>query len=138
MIALELAAQLKEAGLEWQPALHDFFSVPFPDLDHRIFVLSDMTINQEVLRGWPALTFSGAMEWALDYVLTMEVVWLPTETQLRQQLVAYAQPDEMQLNYTGTDYELVLCDGGYREQFRAATAEEVYGQALLAQMQRSG
>ncbi|MCB0028074.1 MAG: hypothetical protein KDE28_09225, partial [Anaerolineales bacterium] len=84
MIALELATQLKEAGLEWQPALHDFFSVPFPDLEHRVFVLSDMTINQEVLRGWPALTFSGAMEWALDYVLTMEVVWLPTEAQLRQ------------------------------------------------------
>ena len=30
MIALELAAQLKEAGLEWQPALHDFFLRPLP------------------------------------------------------------------------------------------------------------
>lgn len=138
MIALELATQLKEAGLEWQPALHDFFSVPFPDLEHRVFVLSDMTINQEVLRGWPALTFSGAMEWALDYVLTMEVVWLPTEAQLRQQLIARSQPEEMILTYNGTGYELVLSEAGYREHFSAATAEEVYGQALLAVLRRAG
>ena len=115
-----------------------FFSVPFPDLDHRVFVLSDMTINQEVLRGWPALTFSGAMEWALDYVLTMEVIWLPTEAQLRQQLTARSQPDEMTLTYTGSGYTLVLNEGGYREHFSAETAEEVYGQALLAVLQRAG
>ncbi|MCB0009235.1 MAG: hypothetical protein KDE09_19700 [Anaerolineales bacterium] len=138
MIALELATQLKEAGLEWQPALHDFFSVPFPDLEHRVFVLSDMTINQEVLRGWPALTFSGAMEWALDYVLTMEVVWLPTEAQLRQQLIARSQPDEMTMTYNGGGYELVLSEEGYREHFSAETAEAVYGQALLAVLQRAG
>ena len=136
MIALKLASKLKEAGLEWQPALHDFFSVPFPDLDHRVFVLSDMTINQEVLKGWPALTFSGAMEWALDYVLTMEVVWLPTESQLRQRLIALAQPDEMTLTYAGGGYELVLSEEGYREHFKAETAEEVYGQALLTILQR--
>lgn len=138
MIALELATQLKEAGLEWQPALHDFFSVPFPDLEHRVFVLSDMTINQEVLRGWPALTFSGAMEWALDYVLTMEVVWLPTEAQLRQQLIARSQPDEMTMTYNAGGYELMLSEEGYREHFSADTAEEVYGQALLAVLQRAG
>ncbi|MCZ7671506.1 MAG: hypothetical protein M5U34_32405 [Chloroflexi bacterium] len=40
-----------------------------------------------MLKGWPAITFHGTSEWALDHIFMEEVVWMPTEEQLRQELV---------------------------------------------------
>jgi hypothetical protein len=50
MISLSLAVKLKESGLTWQPTLHDFFAIPQPELEDRLFVLSDMTIDIEPRR----------------------------------------------------------------------------------------
>ena len=131
MIALELAKQLKDAGLEWKPATHDFFAVPFPDLDHRVFVLADMTINQEVLHGWPALTFSGAMEWAMDYILTMEVVWIPTETQLREEILARIETQPLTLTFADKECCVEFAHEAGQQRFVAGDAADAYGLALL-------
>src|SRR5512146_2882759 len=86
MISLALAQDLKEAGLSWEPAMHDFFAIPERGMDNRVFVISDIQSTVENLLGSPVVAFQGASEWALDYLVTSEAVWLPTESQLRQAL----------------------------------------------------
>ncbi|MBK8987798.1 MAG: hypothetical protein IPM39_17305 [Chloroflexi bacterium] len=136
MLSLALAIELKTAGLIWKPTENDFFAVPGSDLDDRIFVLSDMMAAQTTLRGWPAITFHGASEWAMDYILLSEVVWIPTEEQIRQELVFMLDRVEPNTHLTLT----LQTDGRYhlttnfQEQtltFAAPTAAEVYGRALL-------
>ena len=76
----------------------------------------------------------GAVEWALDHVMVAELIWVPTETQLRElledHLVGEPQPA----------LSLVSTPDGYRSeiQFREETlvfegfgVSEVYGTALL-------
>ncbi len=134
MISLALAQKLKEAGLVWRTSIHDFFAIPDRDLDERVFVLSDMMVTMELLRGWPAVVFHGTAEWAADYLLTHEAVWLPTESQLREQLEA-----ELAVR-NGRFHQLVCAEDGYKCElslanqplhFIAKTASEAYGQALL-------
>ena len=36
-ISLSVGQRLKQAGLEWVPATHDFFSIPDVDMDEKIF-----------------------------------------------------------------------------------------------------
>lgn len=133
MLSLELAQQLKNNGLTWQPRYHDFFMIPDTSLSDRAFVLTDMMASIEVLKGWPAITFNGAVEWALDYVLMQDAIWLPTEAQLRAEIE--------QRIAAGAGLALVRDRDGYRVEvttadeplvFRAATATDAYGQALLA------
>ena len=83
MISLPLARELKQAGLVWSATINDFFAIPDRGMDDRIFVITDLMANLDIFRGWPVVTFHGSAEWALDYILTTEVVWLPTESQLR-------------------------------------------------------
>ena len=45
MISLSLAVKLKNAGLDWVPELHHFFAIPESDLEHRKFVVSDMSVD---------------------------------------------------------------------------------------------
>ena len=97
MISVELATVLRDGGLEWRPALYDIFFIPDRGLDDRVFVLSDMTVDVQHLAGGAAITFNGAVEWSLDSILHGEVVWLPTEAQLRallgERLVALTRDD---------------------------------------------
>lgn len=132
MISLDLALQLREAGLQWQPALFDFFAAPQTALEDRVFVLSDMMAEIEILKGWPAITFNGAVEWALDYILQEEVVWMPREDQLRQLLEAKVGFFEL------TKTEQYLCTfhwQGQKHSFPADSASSAYGQALLYLLQ---
>ena len=78
MLSITLAEQLKEAGLFWTPALHDFFILPERDLDEQLFVISDMMVDVEKLRNQHLITFNGAPEWAMDYVLVSEALWMPS------------------------------------------------------------
>lgn len=134
MISLSLAIELKLAGLTWQPEMHDFFAIPQPDLEDRLFVLSDMTIDIQPLFGWQAITFNGAMEWSLDYIMTADVVWVPTESQLREmlqeRLLAEEQP-AVQLLSAISGYNCQITYDGILHEFEAATASDAYGQALL-------
>ena len=138
MISQALAVQLKEAGLVWHTSVHDFFAIPDRDMDGRIFVLSDMMVTMELLRGWPAMMFHGTSEWAMDYLLTHEAVWMPTESQLRENLeeeLAARNGRFIQLQRQDEAYACEILLGEKRMQFTAVDPSEAYGQALLELLQ---
>jgi hypothetical protein len=129
--------KLKQAGLVWRTSTHDFFAIPDHDMDERVFVLADMVAFTELVQGWPAVAFHGAAEWALDYIFSDEIVWLPTEEQLREALADQLQRDDTQ---SAVALGLAAEAGGYRcaigfrgqsLSFAAPTATEAYAAALL-------
>jgi hypothetical protein len=134
MISLTMARQLKEAGLTWIPAMHDYFAVPDRGLDDHIFVINDIMAYVEIRNNLPMVTFHGTAEWALDYLLTSEVIWLPKEEQLRMNLMRMlpAEPQPaLLLASTGDGYRLEIHPTGDRWVFEAAEASEAYAAALL-------
>ncbi len=129
MISVELARKLRDQGLDWVPALYDFFAIPDADLDDRIFVISDLTIDVETLAGHATIMFNGAVEWSLDYILSQDAVWLPTESQLRtllgDNLVGLSRAD-------GDAWRCELTFDGMSMVFSATDdPSECYGNALL-------
>ncbi len=138
MISLETAARLKEAGLKWVPALHDFFAIPDRGLDDRVFVLSDMTVGVEILHGFPAITFNGAVEWSLDFIYQFDVIWMPREDQLRAILttrLAGAPEPAVQLSAAAGGCRCAIPVNGEQVSFAAEDAAEAYGRALLHLLQ---
>jgi hypothetical protein len=134
MITPALARELKEAGLEWQPALHDFFALPDRQMDDKLFVISDLLVNIEQLQGIQIVTFQGAPEWALDYLVTTDVIWVPTETQLRQRLESALLVGgglDLALSTTIAGVRLKIVYRGQGLSFEARDAQEVYARALL-------
>jgi hypothetical protein len=140
MLSLPLARQLQQAGLIWTPARNDFFVVPDRGLDETVFVLTDMTVMLEKIHGQPAISFHGVAEWALDYVMMAEVVWLPSEGQLRdlatQYLVGEPEP-ALTLASTTDGYRCMIQFQGKLHTFDAFGASECYGLALLHLLQHS-
>jgi hypothetical protein len=137
MISLALAVELKQTGLVWRTSTHDFFAIPEHDMDERVFVLADMVAFTELVQGWPAVGFHGAAEWALDYIFSDEVVWLPTEEQLRETLLdqvrhdAPGEPPSLSLTAEADAYRCAIPFRGEALTFAAPTAGEAYAQALL-------
>ena len=132
-VSAELALQLKTAGLQWTPSLHDFFSIPETEVDDRVFVLTDMMAGMEVLKGHRAIMFNGATEWALDYVLMMEALWIPTEAQVRIQLEQRLSTDSpLSLTRTSTEYVCEIQVAEAPLTFAAPTAADAYATALLS------
>jgi hypothetical protein len=134
MLLLSTAQKLKEAGLTWKPALHDFFAIPDRGFDDRIFVISDMFVNVELLRGHLEVTFHGSVEWALDHIVVEELVWLPTEQQLRDELERRLIPVSgaaMKLTSTPDGYMCEFQVGDRWLRFEAFEASETYAAALL-------
>jgi hypothetical protein len=135
VLSLSLAQKLKEAGSIWRPAKNDFFAVPDRNLDDSIFVISDMTVMvEQVPGGHLAVTFHGAVEWALDHILIAELVWLPHEGQLREllegHLVGEPQP-ALTLTSTPDGYRCVIQFQGKILTFESFGVSETYGLALL-------
>jgi hypothetical protein len=134
MLSLSVARQLKEAGLHWTPALHDFFAIPDRGFSDEVFVISDVFVNVESLRGHLAATFQGSVEWALDHIVVDELLWLPTEGQLREELerrLTREPKPEVKLTSTLDGY---VCEYRVRDQwqrFQASDASEAYAAALL-------
>lgn len=127
MISLSLARQLRDAGLRWEPTNGDRFIVPDRGMDDRIFTLSDMTVDVRQAAGGTIIAFNGTVEWALDSINQWEVVWLPREAQLREELGEHFR-------------SLALRDGRYRCEIELegarhvtehAEAAKAYGLALL-------
>ncbi len=134
MISLQLSRELKSAGLTWHPEIHDFFVIPDRGMDNRLFVISDVLSNIEYLQGRQVVAFQGASEWALDYLVASEVVWMPTETQLREILESYLiqEPQPSIRPYCRPGWH--RCEVIFRGQtltFEAADVSDVYGSALL-------
>lgn len=134
MLSLKTAKTLRQAGLTWKPAEFDFFAIPDRGLDEHVFVISEMPAAVGQFQGTPMVTFEGAVEWALDYVPTGDVVWLPTEEQLRQQLAARLAGEPhfflaLSVTASGCRYEISI--GGQTLGFQAAEASEACAAALL-------
>ena len=132
MISQYLATALKEAGLAWNPGGHDRFVIPERDLDGDVFSINDLSIEVQQLAGHPAIMFNGTVEWALDWIHTGEVIWLPTEEQLRNAL----GDRFIALEATGDGFRCVVRVDASEEHFAAETAVDAYGYALLACLER--
>lgn len=139
MISVDLAQQLKRAGLAWKPVERDFFMIPEHNLDGQVFVVSQLPSLVQVLGGEPTVTFHGSIEWALDYVLLSEVVWLPSETQLRQALEdRIGSHAPLRLDRVEAGYR---CQIAYQEdmlEFESLVAEDAYAKALLRVLESRG
>jgi hypothetical protein len=133
MISIGLALELKSAGLVWRTTNYDFFAIPDRGFDDRVFVLADMMAYTELVQGWPVVAFHGTAEWALDYILTSEVVWVPTEEQLREILVLQLdrESEPLTLSLRADGYHCSINFRGERLTYSAATAGEAYALALL-------
>ena len=101
--------------------------IPDRDLEDHVFAISEMTVEVRRLAHVKRIFFNGAVEWALDSIMQREVIWLPSEAQLRDRL--------------GRAFEaLVRTEDGYRcdlviadepRSYTAADPANAYGQALL-------
>lgn len=135
MLDSGMALQLKQAGLQWQPAERDVFMLPDSELG--VFTVSDRTTLIQQINGQWMVTFHGVVEWALDSVLLSEVVWLPTETQLREaiQLRLGGVAPAVTLQWNDAGYRCTLHHLGKAHTFAQPTAEDTYAQALLFLLQ---
>ena len=86
MITLQLARDLLDAGVLWDPAPGDRFVVDAELLTEEVFWVSNLTVEVHHERGRPFLGFNGTTEWAMDSVTLDEALWLPREDQLRRLL----------------------------------------------------
>lgn len=127
MISVALARKLRDAGLTWEPANGDRFFIPDRNLDDRVFSISDMSVEARSAPGGELIAFNGAVEWALDAILQREVVWLPSEAQLREALGT--QFAMLERHHEG--YRCVIDHAGRRLDFEHEDAAECYGLALL-------
>ena len=127
MLGVQVARQLKAAGLIWKPRLGDRFAVPDRDLDDEVFVLSNMTIQVHDRPEGRIIGFNGTTEWALDDVELDETIWLPREDQLRELLGATFRELRREKDHYLVRVELL----GDSHTFRAPTAEQGYAAALL-------
>jgi hypothetical protein len=127
VLGVDVAQQLKEAGLTWKPAPGDRFAIPDRDLDDELFVLSNMTIQVYNLPEGRVIGFNGTTEWALDDVEIEETIWLPREDQLRELLGGTFRA----LRRADAGYEVDMDLLGEARTFVAETPERAYAAAML-------
>ena len=128
MISVELARELRDAGLDWEPHDGDRFVIPDRGLDHHVFSISEMTVDVRAVPGGRQIAFNGAVEWALDAIMEYEVIWLPSEAQLRERLGLTFRS----LERAGSTYRCEIAAGSTVEVHEAPSAAHAYGRALLA------
>lgn len=127
MLSIDLARRLRREGLTWSPQLYDTFHIPDRHLDDRVFVLADLTIDIHHLDGHAAIMFNGAVEWSLDYILKQDVVWVPSETQLRDLL-----GDRLVgLTRTESGFRCTIAASEGELDFDSPSGPDAYGLALL-------
>jgi hypothetical protein len=127
MISVELARRLRDAGLEWVPQEGDRFMIPDRGLEDEVFSISDMTIDVDDAPGGRQISFNGAVEWALDSIMKKEVVWLPSEGQLRDRLGLAFQS----LERHDDRYVCRVKKGVEQRRYDASNPADAYGLALL-------
>jgi hypothetical protein len=132
VISLELAQRLKEAGLRWVPQDGDRFFIPDRDLDDRTFAISEMVVTLRTVPDGRQIAFNGAVEWALDAIMQREVVWLPSEPQLRRLLGRRF----VSLSRAEDRYRCEAHLGDSVHGFVADAAADAYGLAVLALLSR--
>ena len=127
VVSIDLARELRAAGLQWTPARGDHFVVADRGMDDDLFVLSDMTIEVQSFATGPVIGFNGTTEWALDSLDMRAALWLPTEGQLRSLLGATLR----RLERTDSSYVVTVVADGADRAAEAATAPNAYARALL-------
>ena len=127
MISFELARRLHDSGLEWLPNEGDRFMIPDRDLEDQVFSISEMTIDTHQEVGGRVILFNGTVEWALDSIMEREVIWLPSETQLRDRLGDAFQS----LERTEDGYRCTVQVGRETRRYVSAVPADAYGMALL-------
>jgi len=139
VISSELALRLKQAGLAWQPVERDFFMMPEHNLDEQVFVVSALPALVQNFHSEMSITFHGSIEWALDYVLLSEAVWLPAETQMRALLSdAIGVDAPLRLDRTAVGYRVQIASDADLLDFDASDAENAYALALLHVLEKRG
>jgi hypothetical protein len=103
-------------------------------MDHQVFSISEMTVGVDDSVGGRQIRFNGAVEWALDAIQQREVVWLPSETQLRDRLGAAFRS----LANEDGEFVCVAVFGDDRLTYRAESPEDAYGAALLELIEQPG
>ncbi|GGM88245.1 pilus assembly protein CpaE [Dactylosporangium sucinum] len=131
MISVELAHELRAAGLVWNPAPGDRFGIPDRGLDDQAFVLSDMIIQVHEVPHGAVIGFNGTTEWALDDIERDEAIWLPREDQLRSLLGEGFR----RLERAGDGWRVVV-DG--QADTLGATPEDAYALAVLRRLRAHG
>jgi hypothetical protein len=127
VLGLDVAQQLREAGLVWKPGSGDRFAIPDRGLEDQVFVLSHMTIEVHSLPEGRVIGFNGTTEWAMDDLEIEEALWLPREDQLRELLGGTFRA----LRRVEPGYELEMDLLGEVRTFAAGAAEDAYAAALL-------
>jgi hypothetical protein len=127
VIDVQLAFELKEAGLIWKPAAGDRFTIPDRDLDANEFYLSSMTIEVHALPEGRVIGFNGTTEWAMDDVELSEALWLPREDQLRELLGGTFQS----LTSDSAGFSVAMTLLGEPRVFSSSSAAGAYAAALL-------
>jgi hypothetical protein len=138
MLSIATATALRAAGLDWTPRALDFFAIPSPGFEDQIFVINDMTIMAEPIRGRLAITFHGSVEWALDHLWAGEVVWIPREDQLREMLEEHlpGEPEPaIVFSTTPLGYRCDIRLRGQKLSFEEFNPSEAYAAALLHSLQ---
>lgn len=128
MLSVETARALLSAGLLWTPRPGDRFCVPNGEMAGDVFYISEMTIEVHSYPGGRVLGFNGTTEWALDSLELNEVVWLPREAQLREEL----GPRFLRLTLGGDGWTVTATVAGEPTDFTDADAESAYAAAVLA------
>ncbi len=132
MLDLDLAQQLRAAGLPWEPKPGDRFVLPLPDMADEVFILSNVIADVHRFENGNVIGFNGTTEWALDSVEQDEVVWLPREEQLRDLLgAAFVRLEPVTGGYAVT----ATASGGEDRRFVDIDAERAYARAVLSRLQ---
>jgi hypothetical protein len=102
-------------------------------MDDQVFVVSPLPALVQRYNGLPVVAFQASAEWALDYVMLADVLWMPSEGQLREALLALLAPDApMSLARSPLGFRCAVEVGGRPRSFDGPDAETAYARALLA------
>jgi hypothetical protein len=133
VIAIELARELHDAGLPWEPDEGDRFVLPDRGMDGQVFTISEMVVEVKRSAVGQMIAFNGTTEWALDSIEQAEAVWIPRESQLRvalgHRLLSLARTDD--------GWRCTVRLGDTLHETDADEAEEAYARALLYVLQQA-
>jgi hypothetical protein len=127
VISIDLARELRDAGLVWQPADGDRFFLPDREMDDSVFTISEMVVEVKTAPVGSIIAFNGTTEWALDAIEQAEAIWIPREHQLREAL------GDAMLSLVRLDdgWRCTTRTGGQLVESTGTSAELAYAAALL-------
>ncbi len=131
MIDAALALAVRTAGVRWSPQNGDWFCLIDDSTEPWLIAPGAVEIAQ--IEGQPALLFHGASEWALDSVMAYEVMWLPSEQQMRELLIQHlGDAGQLQIDVTSAGVRCRVQIADWRYESSAIQAVDAYAATYLA------